>query len=121
MPASVSIRLDPAEEADEDIRRLARWLRDEDELKGRVSLGNAPLQQGEMGGVVDLVLVTLATGTGPVFVRSLFDWLARRRSDAKVSLTVESAEGNKINLECGSRADAEKLLKALDGQHVRPA
>jgi Effector Associated Constant Component 1 len=111
VPTKVVIRLD----AEEEIRRLARWLRDEDELRGRVALANAPIQQGEMGGAVEAVLVTLAVGTGPVFVRSLFDWLARRKSADKVALTVESANGHKLSLECGSSVDAEKLLKALAG------
>ena len=114
MPATVAIRLDTGDGSDEEIRRLARWLRDEDELRGRVSLENAPIPEGHMGGVVEAIVVAVTAGTGPALVQSLFDWLARRKEAGKVLLTVESADGNKVNLECGSAKDAEKLLKALD-------
>ena len=114
MPATVAIRLDATDGSDEEIRRLARWLRNDDELRGRVSLENAPIRPGEMGGVAEAVVVAITAGTGPAFVQSLFDWLARRKEADKVSLTVESADGNRISLECGSPAAAEKLLKALD-------
>jgi hypothetical protein len=113
VPATVSIRFGDVAGPDEEIRRLARWLRDEDELRGRVRIGNKPIQDGEMGGVVDMVLVTATTTTAPVLVQSLFEWLARRREVDKVVLSVESESGRKVDLECGSRADAEKLLEAL--------
>lgn len=114
MPSgTVAIRLGAVEGAEQEIRKLARWLRDEDELRGRVRLESAPIEQGHMGGAVEAVVVVVTSGAASVFVRSLFDWLARRNEAAKVALTFESDDGSKIDLECGSAADAEKLLKAL--------
>lgn len=114
MPATVAVSLPAVDGDDGEIRRLARWLRDEDDLRGRVRLENAPIKTGEMGGVLEAVLVTVSTGTAPVLVRSQFDFLARRKEANKVSVTVESANGDKISIDCGSPTAAESLLKALD-------
>lgn len=111
---TVAIRVDAPEENDEEIRRLARWLRDEDDLRGRVDLRNEPLQQGQMGGLTEAVVVAVSGGgVATVLVNSLFTWLTTRRDASKVTLAVESASGKKLELACGSPDDAERLLRTL--------
>jgi len=73
----------------EEPRLLAAWLRDEDELRGRVRIPSKPIQPGHMGGLVDVITVVLTGGTAPVFCRSLFSWLSRRREVQKVSLSLD--------------------------------
>ncbi|GAB3457137.1 effector-associated constant component EACC1 [Actinophytocola sediminis] len=98
-------------DADEELRKLACWLRDEDELRGRIELVAAPVRQGQMGGALETVSVMVTSGSAAVLVRSLFTWLARRREAEKVTLTL-NAKTRKLDLTCGSPADVEQVLKS---------
>jgi hypothetical protein len=94
---------------DEDLRRLAGWLRDEDELRGRVRAADGPSRPGEMGGALEAVSVAITSATLPVFFRSLFDWLARSREARRVSFTLTLGKKT-LELECGSEDSFEKVL-----------
>lgn len=107
--ATVSLR---PEGSDEEVRSLLRWLRDEDDLRGRVNAAEPAIADGGMGGLVDAVVLVLTGGTAPVLVRSLFGWLAHRRAATKVSLRVK-ANGKEAELTCGSADDAQTVLAAL--------
>jgi hypothetical protein len=98
---------------EEDLRSLAKWLRDEDSLRGRVSFANRPMAAGQMGGVLDTVGVVVDSATAGVFVRSLFGWLGRRRAADGVVLKARNARGAEIELKCGSAADASAVLGEL--------
>lgn len=107
---TVTIRLDAT---DDDHRRLTRWLRDEDELRGRVELRVQPLQQGQMGGLTEAIVVGVSSGgLATVLVNSLFAWLTTRRDATRITLAVESA-GKKVELTCGSPEDAERVLRTI--------
>lgn len=110
----MTIRLDSPDETDEEIRRLARWLRDEDELRGRVDLRNEPIRQGEMGGLTDAIVVAVSSGgLATVLVKSLFSWLTSRRDAGKVTVAVEPPHGGKIEIACGSADEAEQLFRTF--------
>jgi len=96
---TAEIRIEPADRSDEELRQLARWLRDEDELRGKVDLAAG-------------VTVIVTSGTAIALVTSLFSWLGRRRESARVTVTVESATGERIDLSCAAPADADNLLRA---------
>jgi Effector Associated Constant Component 1 len=99
--------------SDEDLRSLAKWLRDEDALRGRVSLAERPVAAGQMGGVLDSVVVVLTSANAGLLVKSLFGWLGRRREAAGVALKVRNARGAEIELKCGSAADATAVIDDL--------
>jgi hypothetical protein len=103
---TVSVSLDGR---DEELRQLARWLRDEDELRGRVSLVEPPIGPGQMGSVLDTVQVVLTSGTAGTFVTSLFAWLGHRRVVGRVKLKVRNGDRT-IELTCGSADDANELI-----------
>lgn len=105
---TAEIRIEPADQSDEELRQLARWLRDEDELRGKVDLSDGPITPGHLGSVT----VTVTSGTATALVTSLFTWLGRRRESARVTVTVESATGERIDLNCAAPADADNLLRA---------
>lgn len=109
---TAEIRIEPADQSDEELRQLASWLRDEDELRGKVDLSDGPITPGHMGGVVETVTVVVTSSTATALVTSLFTWLGRRRESARVTVTVESATGERIDLSCASPADADNLLRA---------
>ena len=96
--------------SDDDLRQLANWLRDEDELRGRVRLVERPIEPGHMGGVLDTVQIVATSGTATALVTSLFGWLRHRRTAERVTLRVGETE-----LQCGSADDAARLLAQLQG------
>lgn len=115
MAGTVTIRLASSDGSDDDIRRLARWLRDEDELRAHVALRNAPVNAGEMGALTEAVVVAVSGGgAASLLVTSLFGWLTNRRDARRVTLTVESSSGKKIDLSCGSADDAERILRVCE-------
>jgi hypothetical protein len=110
---TAAIRIVSATGSDEDLRELARWFRDEEDLKGKVGLAHTPMREGHMGGTLDAVTLVLTSGTAAVAVRSLFNWLGRRREAMRVAITVKSASGDQIDLSCGNADDAERIIEAV--------
>jgi hypothetical protein len=104
---------------DEELRSLASWLRDEDDLRGRVRLSTAPIQEGHMGGALDAIVVILTSSTVGTVVTSVKDWLVARRTADKVTLKLSSGTGRELELTCGSSGDAQAVLdsarKFLEG------
>jgi Effector Associated Constant Component 1 len=95
---------------DEEIRSLANWLRDEEDLRGRVRTENAPIQEGRMGGVLESVVVILTSATTATVFTSVKDWLIARKSAGKVTLKLKSATGRELELSCGSPDDLENVI-----------
>jgi hypothetical protein len=104
---TVDIRID---EAVDKLRLLARWLRDEDEFRGRVNLVESVPVAGQMGGFTDALTVIVTSGTATTLVSSVFAWLGRRSEANVVSLKLNNADGCQLELKCGSGDDAERLL-----------
>jgi hypothetical protein len=104
---TVDIRID---EATDELRSLARWLRDEDEFRGRVDFTEGTPVPGQMGGFVDALTVIVTSGTATTLVSSLFAWLGRRGEAKVVSLKMRTVDGREVDLKCGSSDDAERLL-----------
>jgi hypothetical protein len=98
---------------EEDLRSLAKWLRDEDALRGRVSLTDRPIAAGQMGGVLDSVVVVLTSATAGQLIKSVFGWLAAKRDAAAVVLKARNARGAEIELKCGSATDASAVIGEL--------
>ncbi|MGO1056167.1 effector-associated constant component EACC1 [Crossiella sp. CA198] len=102
----------------EQLRELAGWLRDEDELRGRVELVDAPVRSGELGAELEAVVVLVTSGTATVLVRSLFGWLGRRTEARRVSLKIK-AQGREVTVQAGSADEAQAVLaevrRILDG------
>lgn len=114
---AVLVSLDGSED---DLRPLAKWLRDEDELRGRVTLVESPIAPGQMGAVLDTIEVVLTSGTATTLVTSVFAWLTHRKATSKVSLKIHTKRGDDVTLTCGSSDDAQAVLftvrKILDGE-----
>jgi hypothetical protein len=91
----------------EDLRQLARFLSQEPELRGMVDLIDAPAEEGQMGSIIDLLQVTVASGGAvAVLASSITAWLQSRGSDIKVS--VSGSEGRSIKID-GRRLRSAKL------------
>ncbi|MCK2245040.1 MULTISPECIES: hypothetical protein [unclassified Crossiella] len=108
MTEAVHISLDGADE--DELRRLASWLRDEEELRGQVSLSHQPIRPGEMGGAIDTIVVLVTSGTAAAMVTAVFDWLARRKEAGRVTLRLHAKDGRELEIGCGSAQDLDSVL-----------
>lgn len=84
MDALVSVTDD-----DEALRALLAWLKQEDELRGRVRMAPTTPAPGEMGAITDTLTVALGGGGAvTVLLTSVSSWMRSRRSDVSVEVTV---------------------------------
>jgi hypothetical protein len=100
-------------DAGEELRRLGSWLADEEELRGRVQSADAPIRPGEMGSVLDAVVVVVTSGTATTLCTSLFGFLTRSREAKKVTLKVKNATGAELELVCGTADDYREIAGTL--------
>jgi Effector Associated Constant Component 1 len=86
------------------VRSLRSWLTGEDELQGRVDLLESPPSPGQMGAVVEALLVVLAPGgVAAVLAGAVLAWVRQRSADLRV--TLRRSDG----------AEAEICVKRLRG------
>ncbi|MEC3981626.1 effector-associated constant component EACC1 [Amycolatopsis sp. H20-H5] len=84
MEARVSVT-----EGGDELSSLLDWLRQEDELRGRVRPLSVTPELGHMGGAGDALTVALGGGGAiTVLVASISVWLRNRRSDVNVEVTI---------------------------------
>jgi hypothetical protein len=98
----------------DELRSLLVWLCHEDALRAWVRLVPAPVPLGQMGGVIDVLVVSLGSGgAGAVLASSLSTWLSHpRRQDVK--LTVFGDGGRSIQLEGRRVRDPVALLREVE-------
>jgi hypothetical protein len=109
--SGVQVRIRVEGDDGEESRALGRWLGEERELRGRVSVVNGPPGPTELGSVAEVVSVALgADGAGTVLASSLITWLQSRRTRARI--TVETAR-QKVTLELATVDDVRPLLEKV--------
>ena len=97
-----------ADNAGDELALLSEWLRDEEELRGRVKIVHGPVRDTELGSVPELLSVALgAGGAGTALASSLISWIRTRRTTAKI--TVESA-GYSVTLDIQTAGEVGPLL-----------
>ncbi|KSU68257.1 hypothetical protein AS032_31175 [Rhodococcus qingshengii] len=85
-----------------DLIQLMEWFRHDNALRGRIQLQAPPAQDGQMGGLADVLLVAVGSGgIGTALVASLKAWFANRNSDVNLKVTlptgaVISVEGKRV-------------------------
>jgi hypothetical protein len=105
--------------ADQYLRELNGWLAAEDELRGRQRLRRRTIATGDMGGLLEVLTVTLGSGgAGAVLATSLSTWLTQRRAD--VVVTVTSSDGRQVTVDVHRAADPVELIREV-GNLVNPA
>jgi len=86
----VSLGVVVAPSADE-VRELARWLGEEDELRGRVRVREGDAVPGTLGALTDGLIAVLGPASVGAFATAVVQWLRTRRSD--VEIEVSRADG----------------------------
>lgn len=98
--------------ADQYFRSLQAWLAHEDDFRGRVSTRRQPIRPGEMGSVIDVLVVALGSGgAGAVLARSVTTWLTQTRAD--ITLTIKSREGTQIKIDVNRAKDAQGVIREI--------
>jgi Effector Associated Constant Component 1 len=96
---------------------LWAWLRGERALTGTVSAVQRAPAESELGGVFDVLAVSLGSGgAGVALARSLVTWLQTRRSDVRITVT---SSAGKVEFEAHRVKDSDALLllqEMLSGQ-----
>jgi hypothetical protein len=100
--------------SDDGLRSLARWLRDEDDLRGQVRLIDGRILPGQMGGVLDVIEVVVTSTTASTVVRSFFGWLNNKRIAERVTIKARAGQGDRLELTFGSADDAKDVLGAIN-------
>jgi hypothetical protein len=79
------------------VSALRQWLSDEPEFRGRITAGDAEMSDGDMGAVVDVLVVAVGSGGAlTMLVNSISAWLRQRRSEVEVELTTSTGETVRI-------------------------
>jgi hypothetical protein len=112
----VSLQLSvEGDEPVEGLADLSDWLRQESELRGLVSYGDAVPKPGELGALSDVLMVAVGSGgTLSVLATSLKVFLAQpRRSDVRIVVT--APDGRRVELDAKRVDDVELLLRQTLG------
>lgn len=110
MPHSVRLAVSPDQPSADGGRDLARWLKREPDLRGRVGAEGAP-EPGTMGTGVEVLLVALGSGGAvAVLIQSVAGWLNARRPD--VTVRIEVVDRWSIELDI-ARARDERQVAAI--------
>ncbi|MFD6451360.1 hypothetical protein ACFWF3_11295 [Nocardia sp. NPDC060220] len=98
----------------DDLFDLHEWFNDDRALRGRVTLVDSPIRDGEMGGLAEVLVVAVGTGgTLTALASSLSTWFTVRQSDIKLTFTRGDGEMTIDAKGVGAGTDVEKLLRQL--------
>ncbi|MFF1378222.1 hypothetical protein [Streptomyces sp. NPDC058308] len=92
-------------------RNLHDWLQREDELRGRVRLRSEAPEPDRMGGVAELVLVSVSSGTVAALVSSVQLWIRQRRAD--LSIVVRHPDGKEVEIDAQQISGAEEFIRTV--------
>ncbi|PPK70362.1 hypothetical protein V5P93_000758 [Actinokineospora auranticolor] len=78
------------DESGDTLRSAFSWLREEDDLRGRVHLRQAPPQAGQMGSPWEAIVVAAlsAGGAVPVLINTLGTWIRNQRTTLKLEVKI---------------------------------
>jgi hypothetical protein len=110
---------DAGQGRDDALRSLLAWLRDVDELRGRVKGVESPPVTGTLGPVLDgLAVVVGPGGVATALTTAVVAWLRSRRSD--VTLKVTGLDGTAVELSAKRvRLQGDQELRSLVDESVR--
>jgi hypothetical protein len=116
MPMETRLRLSVnSEDPARDLAHLLSWLRQEPGLRGKVTPVRQSPGPGEMGSLIDLATIAVASGGAlSVLAASLETWLAQpRRSD--VEIEIRHPHGRVVKVNAKRVSDIDIVLRSLLG------
>lgn len=99
-----------------DLRSLADWFRADEAIRGRVHLVEEPIRPGHMGGVVEVIAISVGGGgVANTLVRYFFTWLGKHGDQHRAHLTLKDENGRQASLDVNGVRDPEALaLKVFE-------
>jgi hypothetical protein len=96
----------------QEVFSLQEWLRNDRVVGGDVQIKRRPIEEGDLGGAIDVVQVVLGSGGAAFALRSvLIAWLRTRRPDT--SITVRSGKRTvTVTMKDAKDGAAEQILKS---------
>jgi Effector Associated Constant Component 1 len=100
-----------AEPAGDELRELRHLLNEEDELRGQVQLVERPPREGELGGLIEALSVSLGPGGAgaAVFASVLISWIRHRTGSARVVVRRPDGAETEVTAERVRSMDATQL------------
>ncbi|MEW1838731.1 hypothetical protein AB0392_12315 [Nonomuraea angiospora] len=118
--AAIWVRVED-ESARDELRNLSRWLSEEPDLYGHVSLIERPEPEA-LGSVTDVLQMVLSAGVAGSAATVLVTWLRTRHGTLKMKLTRAdgatlelSATGTKLSNNDGTDALVKMTMQFLNG------
>jgi hypothetical protein len=113
----MEIRISVVRNHSAELESLQDWLRQEQELSGRVALATSSPREGELGLPAETLVVAVGSGGAlSVLAASLKAWLSLpRRSDVRIK--VQAADGRTVEISADrvSSARIDSLLRQALG------
>jgi hypothetical protein len=99
-----------------ELASLTEWLQIERDLAGQVRQIPGAVGPTDLGGALDTLSVAIGSGgIGVALAQSLTAWLRTRRSDVKLTITID---GRTVEIDAHRIADPTELItRALDHPH----
>ncbi|MGW4438067.1 effector-associated constant component EACC1 [Streptomyces sp. NPDC004596] len=98
----------------DELASLYSWLRQEEELRGRLTLDPGVAEPGSMGGgTTSLVVALVTSGAAPALARTVRHWLSTRTADVKMSISQNRDGTTKVILE-GKRIEHGSIAGLVD-------
>ena len=94
------------------LRELGEWFREDDVLRGKISYEEKPIQPGQMGGMVEAIVIAVGSGgAATTLIRQFFIWLGKNGERYTAHLTLKDAKGREVNLDVNGVADSDAIAR----------
>lgn len=100
-------------DAADQLRSLHEWLRDVDELRGRVSQQETPPPSDALGPVLDAVALAVTPGTATAVAAAVIAWLRSRQGDVSIKITLPEEKSIELSAQRVTGLNAEALQKQV--------
>jgi hypothetical protein len=108
------IRVENAVDTVTEYAALMAWLNGDRELRGRVRGIARPPADGELGGVLDVVAVSLGSGGVCVaLAQVLAEFVRNRRTDVEVTVERDKKKTKTVSVKANRAADALEILEKI--------
>jgi hypothetical protein len=94
------------------LRELGEWFRADDTFHGKVGYKEKAIQSGQMGGIIEAVIIAVGSGgAATTLIRQFFTWLRRKGERYTAHLTMKDGHGREVTLDVNGLTDPEAITQ----------
>lgn len=106
---SVSITI---QDYPQDMYELGDWFRADDQFRGKISYKEKLIQPGQMGGMVEAIVIAVGSGgAATTLIRQFFSWLGRSGERHTAHLTLKDSNGRELSLDINGLTDSDAIAR----------